>query len=108
MKARVQITAGDLSSAGAWADDQGISVNDQPDYLREDEHLSLIRLMLAQQRGEQRAAVIGLLDRLHGSAVEAGRDGSVREIRVLQALARQADGDLPEALAALNRRLVRD
>ncbi len=106
MKARVQIAAGDLSSAGAWADDQGISVNDQPDYLREYEHLTLIRLMLAQQRGEQRAAVIGLLDRLHGSAVEAGRDGSVREIRVLQALAARAHGDLPEALAALNRSFV--
>jgi LuxR family transcriptional regulator, maltose regulon positive regulatory protein len=106
MKARVQIAAGDLSPAGAWADDQGISVNDQPDYLREYEHLTLIRLMLAQQRGEQRAAVIGLLDRLHGSAVETGRDGSVREIRVLQALAAQAHGDLPEALAALNRSFV--
>jgi LuxR family transcriptional regulator, maltose regulon positive regulatory protein len=106
MRARVQIAAGDLSSASAWADDQGISVNDQPDYLREYEHLTLIRLMLAQQRGEQRAAVIGLLDRLHGSAVGAGRDGSVREIRVLQALARQAHGDLPEALAALNRSFV--
>jgi LuxR family transcriptional regulator, maltose regulon positive regulatory protein len=68
--------------------------------------LTLIRLMLAQQRGEQRAAVIGLLDRLHGSALEAGRDGSVREIRVLQALTRQAHGDLPEALAALNRSFV--
>jgi LuxR family transcriptional regulator, maltose regulon positive regulatory protein len=106
MRARVQIAAGDLPSAGAWADDQGIGVNDQPDYLREYEHLTLIRLMLAEQRGEQRAAVIGLLDRLHGSAVEAGRDGSVREIRVLQALARQAHGDLPEALAALNRSFV--
>jgi LuxR family maltose regulon positive regulatory protein len=106
MKARVQIAAGDLSSAGAWADDQGISVNDQPDYLREYEHLTLIRLMLAQQRSKQRAAVIGLLDRLHGSAVEAGRDGSVREIRVLQALVAQAHGDLPEALAALNRSFV--
>jgi LuxR family transcriptional regulator, maltose regulon positive regulatory protein len=106
MRARVEIAAGDLSSAGAWADDQGISVNDQPDYLREYEHLTLIRLILAQQRGEQRAAVIDLLDRLHGSAVEAGRDGSVREIRVLQALARQAHGDLREALAALNRSFV--
>ncbi|HET6919019.1 MAG TPA: AAA family ATPase, partial [Jiangellaceae bacterium] len=44
MKARVQIAAGDLSSAGAWADDQGISVDDQPDYLRGFAHLTLVRL----------------------------------------------------------------
>ncbi len=47
--------------------------------------------------------MLGLLDRLHAAAAEAGRDGSVLEIRVLQALAHQARGDLPEALAALRR-----
>jgi DNA-binding NarL/FixJ family response regulator len=43
---------------------------------------------------------------LHGAAVEAGRDGSVREVRVLQALAHLARGDLPEALDALRRSFV--
>jgi LuxR family transcriptional regulator, maltose regulon positive regulatory protein len=106
MKARVQIAAGDLSSAGAWADDQGISIDDQPDYLREFAHLTLVRLLLAQHAADQRAAVLDLLDRLHDTAVEAGRDGSVREIRVLQALAHHARGDLPQALAALRRSFV--
>ncbi|MET0713164.1 MAG: LuxR C-terminal-related transcriptional regulator [Jiangellaceae bacterium] len=106
MKARVQIAAGDLSSAGAWADDQGISVDDQPDYLREFAHLTLVRLLLAQHGADQRAAVLDLLDRLHGAAEEAGRDGSVREVRVLQALAHLARGDLPEALDALRRSFV--
>ena len=50
--------------------------------------------------------MLGLLDRLHTPAVEAGRDGSVREIRVLQALAHHARGDLPQALAALRRSFV--
>ena len=45
--------------------------------------------------------MLDLLDRLHAAAVEAGRDGSVLEIRVLQALAHEAGGDLPEALTAL-------
>ena len=78
----------------------------EPDYLREYEHLTLARLLLAQHRADQRAAVLDLLDRLHAAAVEAGRDGSVREIRVLQALAHQARGDLPQALAALRRSFV--
>ncbi len=103
LKARVRIAAGDLSAAGAWIDDHGIRVDDHPDYLREYAHLTLVRLLLAQSRADQLGAVIGLLDRLHDAAVQAGRDGSVREIRVLQALAHQAHGDLPEALAALER-----
>jgi LuxR family maltose regulon positive regulatory protein len=115
MKARVQIAAGDLSSAAGWADDRGVSVGDEANYLREYEHLTLARLLLAQHRAEQRssdptgsaslAAVLGLLRRLHAAAANAGRDGSVLEIRVLQALAHHAHGDLPAALGALSRAL---
>jgi LuxR family maltose regulon positive regulatory protein len=114
MTARVHITAGDLASAVGWADDRGVSVGDDADYLREYEHLTLARLLLARHRAEQRsdhagsaspAAVLGLLDRLHVAAIDAGRDGSVLEIRVLQALAHHAHGDLPAALAALSRAL---
>ena len=101
IKARIQIAAGDLTSAGAWADDLRISVDDQPDYLREYAHLTLVRLLLAKH--EAVTAVLGLLDRLHAAAEEAARGGSVLEIRMLQALAHQARDDLPEALAALRR-----
>jgi len=116
MKARVQIAAGDLSSVAGWADDRGVSVGDDADYLREYEHLTLARLLLAQHRAEQHSdqagsaspvtAVLGLLDRLHTAATDAGREGSVLEIRVLQALAHQAHGDLTAALAALSRALI--
>jgi LuxR family maltose regulon positive regulatory protein len=115
MRARVQIAAGDLSSAAEWADDRGVSVGDDADYLREYEHLTLARLLLAQHRAEQPSehegsaspvtAVLGLLDRLHPAATGAGRDGSVLEIRMLRALAHHAHGDLPAALAALSRGL---
>jgi LuxR family maltose regulon positive regulatory protein len=116
MKARVQIAAGDLSSAGAWAEERALSVDDQPNYLREYEHLTFARLLLAKQRadhhigGEADAsasdAVLGLLDRLHAAAAETGRDGSVREIRVLQALAHHLRGDLQTVLDALRRSFV--
>ena len=111
LKARVQIAAGDLTSAGGWAEDRALSVDDEPDYLREYELLTLARLLLAQHRANQHVdgaasaspveAVVGLLDRLHGAAVQAGRAGSVLEIRVLQALVHHARGDLSQALAAL-------
>ena len=116
MKARVQIAEGDLSSAAEWAHDRGVSVDDDPDYLHEYEHLTLARLLLAQHRAEQHldhapraspvAAVLGLLDRMHAAAADAGRDGSLLEIRTLQALAHHAHGDLPQALAVLGRSVV--
>ena len=116
LKARLQIAGGDLIPAVGWAEDRGVSVDDGPDYLREYEHLTLTRLLLAQHRRDLHideiahaspaAAVLDLLGRLHAAAAEAGRDGSVREIRVLQALAHHARGDLPEALAALRRSFV--
>ena len=114
LRARVQIAAGDLSAAAAWAEDRGVGVGDDAEYLRECEHLTLVRLLLAQHRARQDgdragsaslAPVLGLLDRLHGAANRAGRDGSVLEIRVLQALVHHARGDLPAALAALGRAL---
>ncbi|MDX6239652.1 MAG: hypothetical protein QOG10_4467 [Kribbellaceae bacterium] len=115
MKSRLQIADGDLPSAASWADGRDLSVGDDPDYLREYEHLTLARLLLARHRAEQRgdhagsaspvAAVLSLLDRLHTAAADAGRDGSVLEIRMLQVLAHHAHGNLPQALAALSRAL---
>jgi LuxR family transcriptional regulator, maltose regulon positive regulatory protein len=107
MRCRVRIAEGDLSPAAEWAADRGVGVDDEPDYMDEYEHLTLARLMLAQHRADHRldrvAAVLGLLDRLHAAAADAGRDGSVLEIRTLQALAHHAHGDLPQALAVLDR-----
>jgi LuxR family maltose regulon positive regulatory protein len=103
MRARLEIGRGDLTSATAWARDVGVDADEDPDYLREYEHLTLVRLMLARRLTEQDqpAAALGLLGRLHGAATHVGRDGSLQEIRMLQALAHQALDDQPRALAAL-------
>ena len=116
IRARLQIASGDLSSAATWVQDRGVSVDDDPAYLREYEHLTLVRLLLAAHRtghpidppstGSSIAAALDLLDRLHAAAADAGRDGSVLEIRMLQALAHHAHGDVPRALAALAQALV--
>ena len=47
-----------------------------------------------------------LLERLLRAAEEGARTGSVIEILVLQALAHQARGDIPAALASLQRALT--
>ena len=51
-------------------------------------------------------AALGLLARLLQAAEEGGRTGSVIEILMLQALAHHAQGDLPRALASLERALT--
>jgi LuxR family transcriptional regulator, maltose regulon positive regulatory protein len=58
----------------------------------------LARVLLAEQRPD---AALRLLTRLHALAAAQGRVGSVIQVRTLQALALQAVGDHPGALAAL-------
>jgi len=111
MKARAAIATGDLAAATAWAREHGVSIEDEPDYLHEYEHLTLVRLLLAGGSADSRlahpatgahvAAALTLLDRLYGAAIHTDRQGSVAEIRVLRALAHHADADLDQALAAL-------
>jgi LuxR family maltose regulon positive regulatory protein len=108
-RARVRIAGGDLDWAVGWVEDRSIGAGAEPDYLHEYEHLTLVRLLLAQQRAGHHLdgnVVLALLDRLDAAATRAGRNGSVREIRMLQALAHAARGDGSEALAALGRSLV--
>jgi LuxR family transcriptional regulator, maltose regulon positive regulatory protein len=111
-RARLAMAAGDLAAATEWSQSRGMSAGDDPDYLHEYEHLTLVRLLLAEDRAAPRhdragagappaVAALLLLDRLHAAAAETGREGSLVEIRVLQALAHHARGDEPAALAAL-------
>ena len=104
MRARLYIAEGNLAAAVTWAEDARVTVDDDPDYLREYEHLTLARLLLAQHRrtGAPVDAVLDLLARLQAPALRAGRHGSVLEIRLQQALTHHAKGDLPQALGTLS------
>jgi LuxR family maltose regulon positive regulatory protein len=110
LKARVWIAAGRLAEALGWVRERGLSVDDELSYLREYEHITLARVLIAryQHEGAERAMheAVGLLERLLQAAVAGERMGSVIEILVLQALAHQAQGDLPTALAPLARALT--
>ncbi len=115
LKARVWIGEGRLPQAADWAAERGTptsgetSVDDggteDPSYLSEFDHLTLVRLLIAQHRAGQDSDAIDqaarLLDRLREPAETAGRDGSLLEIRMLQALAQDAQGDRTQALESL-------
>ncbi|MEO1353380.1 MAG: LuxR C-terminal-related transcriptional regulator, partial [Cyanobacteria bacterium J06635_15] len=110
LKVRWWLQQGRLAEALSWLRESGLSVDDQPDYLREYEHLTLARVLIAQSQrdsnlrngtGEGIDRVIGLLTRLLTAAAAKERTGSRIKILVLLALAREAQGDLPAAIASL-------
>jgi LuxR family maltose regulon positive regulatory protein len=105
IKARVWITHGNLSQADDWARERGVSATDDAAYLSEFDHLTLVRLLIAQHRAHPDPGAIDqavrLLDRLHEAADTSGRAGSLIEIRMMQALARDAQGHRPQALQTL-------
>jgi len=117
LKARVYVRQGRLPKALDWVHERGLSVDDELSYLREFEHMMLARVLIAKasspiaeyksNRAEHSVLqAIGLLERLLKAAEEGRRMGSVIDILVLQALAHQAQGNIPLALAPLERALT--
>jgi LuxR family maltose regulon positive regulatory protein len=107
LKARVWIAQGRLGEAVGWAREQGLSVDDDLSYLREFEHITLARMLLARHQDERAEHSLDqaarLLERLLRAAEDGERTGRVIEILVLQALTSQRLGNIPAALACLER-----
>lgn len=110
LRTRIWLRQDRLSDALAWAREQNLSPADNLSYAREFEHLTLARVLIARAAAERvdqhREAALGLLARLLAAAEAGGRNGSVLEILLLQALVYQARGDLPRALTVLERALA--
>jgi len=108
-KTRVWLAQGRLDQALRWAHEQSLSVDDDLSYMHEFDHITLARVLLARywsdRAGRSLLEAIGLLERLLTAAQEGGRTASAIEILTLQALVRQTQGDLPAALASLERAL---
>jgi ATP/maltotriose-dependent transcriptional regulator MalT len=107
MRARVLLAHGRLADARDWARDAGVALDDAPSFLREFEHATLARLLLAEgmrdRAGPAIDSAIALAERLLAAADAGGRNGSAIDILVVLALARHARGDSPAAIAALDR-----
>jgi len=98
-RARVLVASGDLAGALAWAGQHQVRSDDELSYLREYEHVTLARILLAQQSPAAVHDARLLLDRLLGAAEDGERIGSVIEILVLQAAAGQDLAPLERALS---------
>jgi LuxR family maltose regulon positive regulatory protein len=110
LRARIWIAQGKLSQAQNWARERRLSTDDDLGYLREFEHITLARMLIARFKSDRIGRSIHeamrLLERLLDAAQEGGRTGSAIEILALQALAHAAQGDTRPALASLDRALV--
>ena len=109
-RARVWAKQGRLAEAGGWARERSLSVDDDLSYLREFEHITLARVLLARpatgRADGQPLEALDLLGRLLRAAEEGQRTGSVIEILALLALADQMAGDAGAALVPLERALT--
>src|SRR5256714_9539919 len=107
---RVWVAQGRLGEALGWAREQRLEVSDDLSYLREFEHNTLVRVLLARSKSNRAdhsmLEAMGLLERLLQAAEEGERTGSVIEILVLQALANQTQGNILAALMPLERALT--
>ena len=89
-------------AAARWADDRQLQPADELDAAREIEQTAVARTLIVQGRLDEAPR---LLAALLEAAQSAGRTAHVIKIRVLQALAFQAQGDDRRALSALERAL---
>jgi LuxR family transcriptional regulator, maltose regulon positive regulatory protein len=109
-KVRVWLAQGRLGEALNWTHVQGLTIENELSYLREFDHITLARVLLACHQHERAdvsvAEIVSLLERLLKDAEEGGRKGSAIEILILQALAYHSQGDLPTALLPLQRALT--
>jgi LuxR family maltose regulon positive regulatory protein len=110
LRARVCLAQGALSEALDWARERGLSTDDELSYLREFEHTTLARVLLARYMSDRDDCsiqqTIAFLERLGQAAEESGRTGSLIDVLVVQALAHQARGDMAVAVATIRRALT--
>ncbi len=111
VRARVLIAkGGGLPQALDWVRAQGLSVADELSYLREFEHITLARVLIAQYTAkgakESLHQATLLLRRLRRAAEEGNRTGSLIEILAVLAVCHWARGEHAAALESLQQALT--
>jgi len=110
LRANIWIKQGKLNKALNWVQVKGLSAEDDLSYIREFEHFTLARVLIAQFKSKQDESHIlkasGLLKRLLKAAEEGDRTGSVIEILTMQALAYEAQENIELGLESLKRALT--
>ncbi len=110
LRARVWLSQGRVPEAVGWARERRLSPADDLTYMREFEHATLARVLLAQGIRDGSSDIIrsaiDLTERLLAEAEAGRRDGSAIDILIVQALALRASDDLAGARTALDRAMA--
>ncbi len=110
LKARLYILQGRVEEALQWAHERNLTGADDMRYLREFEHITLARILLARYRRSREQSIVSeaqiLLDRLLQAAQAGGRMRSVIEIRIIQALVQHELGEPHATLKPLRQALA--
>ncbi len=110
MRVRIEVAQGRLGDTIEWSAERGLTVDDDLSFMREFEHITLARVLIARHYtdgGERQLRdAERLLDRLGEAAAAGGRTGALIETLALRALARQALGQVAGALDLLERALT--
>ncbi len=101
-RARLFLRHGQVGRAVEWAQNQGLTIEDELNFLKEYEHLTLARIRLT--KGEA-AEIISFLDRLLIAAEAGGRIASVIDIHIVRGLAYQTLQEKEAGLDALKKAL---
>jgi LuxR family maltose regulon positive regulatory protein len=100
---RLWLAQGNLTPASHWAQESGLSADDELNYQYMDGYSVLARVLIAQGRLGEASRLLARLVEMTGAA---GAMSYVIEMLVLQALTFQAQGKEDEALTALERALT--
>jgi LuxR family maltose regulon positive regulatory protein len=102
-EARLWLAQGNLAPAFRWAQENGLSEDDEPSYQQMDEYSAVARVLIAQGKLDKASK---LLVHLLEMAETAGAMAYMIETLILQALVLQAQSKDEQALTALERALT--
>jgi LuxR family maltose regulon positive regulatory protein len=97
-RARLLLLQGRAGEAAKWAEERGLTEQDEVSYSRERDYLVLARVLLATDEAHR---ALGIVDRLDALAESQARKGSLIQIRAVRSQALQSVGDHRGALALL-------
>ena len=100
---KLWLVRGDLPRADRWVQEHQPSASERSSFAQEAYEIACARVFIAQGRFNKAVDLLGLLVK---SAQAGGRNGRLIEIRVLEAIARIAEGDGKKANLALEQALL--
>ncbi|QVK20397.1 helix-turn-helix transcriptional regulator [Mycoplasmatota bacterium] len=105
LKTRVFIKQGKIYEALDWVKENHLTIEDELSYLREFEHITLVRVLIAKFSYFNNKKLLGdaklLIERLLVEVREGNRIGHIIELHILKAFVYELSGDLELALESL-------